>query len=65
MSETMDKPPDHFPELLYTIIIIIFLIFVLAMSHVHNDSLAAKGMEFVYIALGAMMQASTGGAKHV
>lgn len=60
---TVNKPADHFPEFLYTILVCILLGFVIFMSHVHNDSLAGKGMDFVYLILGALTQASTGGAK--
>ena len=61
-STTIDKPIDHFPEYLYTVIVLLLLSFVMFMSHVHNDSLAAKGMDFVYLILGALTQSSTGGA---
>ena len=60
---TATKPTDHFPEFLYTFIVLMLLSFVIFMSHVHNDSLAGKGMDFVYLILGALTQASTGGAK--
>lgn len=60
---TMAKPTDHFTELLYTLMVWTLLAFVIFMSHVHNDSLAAKGMDFVYLILGALTQASTGGIK--
>lgn len=60
---TVSKPIDHFPEFLYTLIIIVLLCFVIFMSHVHNDSLAAKGMDFVWAFIGALTQASTGGNK--
>ena len=59
---TVSKPIDHFPEYLYTLIVLMLLGFVIFMSHVHNDSLASKGMDFVYLILGALTQSSTGGA---
>lgn len=60
---TFTRPVDHFTELLYTVIVLLLLGFVIFMSHVHNDSLAGKGMDFVYLILGALTQASTGGVK--
>jgi len=56
---TVTRPDDHFNELLYVIVILGLMLFVTLMSHVHNDSLAAKGMDFIYIVLGALTQAST------
>ena len=60
---TDNKPSDHFTEVLYALLIVLLLSFVFTMSHVHNDSLAGKGMDFVYLILGALTQASTGGMK--
>ncbi len=60
---TVSAPTDHFPEYLYTLVVCLLLCFVIFMSHVHNDSLASKGMDFVYLILGALTQSSTGGAK--
>ena len=57
------RQADHFSEFLYSGLIWTLLGFVIFMSHVHNDSLAAKGMDFVYLILGALTQASTGGVK--
>lgn len=59
---TIEKPTDHFPEYSYMLVIAGLLGFVMFMSHVHNDSLAAKGMDFVYLILGALTQSSTGGS---
>lgn len=60
---TVTRPIDHFSEFLYTLIIVMLLSFVIFMGHVHNDSLASKGMDFVYLILGALTQASTGGPR--
>ena len=54
---------SHFTEILYVGVVVIFLAFTMFMSHIHNDSLASKGMDFAYIVLGALTQASTGGIK--
>jgi hypothetical protein len=60
---TVNKPTDHFTELLYCGLTMVLLGFVIFMGHVHNDSLAAKGMDFVYLILGALTQASRSGGK--
>lgn len=60
---TMTRPTDHFTELMYTAMIFGLLGFVVFMGHVHNDSLASKGMDFVWAFIGALTQASTGGVK--
>lgn len=60
---TVTKPTDHFAELMYVLCVVLFLVFVSLMQHVHNDSLASKGMDFVYIALGALVQSSQGSVK--
>ena len=62
---TVDKPAahDHFTEILYACVIVGLMGFVAFMSHVHNDSLAGKGMDFMLIIIGALTQASTGGIK--
>ena len=60
---TVTRPIDHFAEFMYVLCVVLFLVFVGIMQHVHNDSLASKGMDFVYIALGALVQSSQSGAK--
>jgi hypothetical protein len=37
---------SHFSEILLFILMLSMLEFVVFMGHVHNDSLASKGMEF-------------------
>jgi len=60
---TVNKPTDHFNEGLYVACIICLLLFVVFMGHVHNDSLASKGMDFILIFIGALTNASMGGNK--
>ena len=62
-SITVNKPSDHFTEVTYVLLVCLLLGFVIFMGHVHNDSLASKGMDFVYLILGALTQASRGGSK--
>jgi hypothetical protein len=57
---TVNKPTDHFNEVLYVSCILALLGFVIFMGHVHNDSLASKGMDFILIFIGALTNASTG-----
>ncbi len=47
--------PSHFSEILLFILLLCMLGFVLLMGHVHNDSLASKGMEFAGQALAALL----------
>ena len=60
---TVNKPADHFTEVLYAVCILFLLGFVFAQGHVHNDSLASKGMDFILIFIGALTNASMGGNK--
>jgi hypothetical protein len=46
---------SHFSEMLLFILMISMLGFVVFMGHVHNDSLASKGMEFAGQALAALL----------
>jgi len=46
---------DHFSELLLFITLMAMLGFSVFMSHIHNDSLASKGMEFGGQALAALL----------
>lgn len=62
-SITVNKPSDHFTEVAYVICIIVLLGFVFVQGHVHNDSLASKGMDFILIFIGALTNASRGGGK--
>jgi hypothetical protein len=57
---SVNKPTDHFNETLYVACILALLGFVIFMGHVHNDSLASKGMDFILIFIGALTNASTG-----
>ena len=45
----------HFSELLLTLVLAMMFGFVVFMGHVHNDSLASKGMEFVGQVLAALL----------
>jgi hypothetical protein len=49
-----DTLKDHTLELLFVVVLVMLLSFVAMMQHVHNDSLASKGMDFVYGDLGAL-----------
>lgn len=60
---SVNKPADHFTEVMYAVCIVCLLGFVIFMGHVHNDSLASKGMDFILIFIGAMTNASMGGNK--
>lgn len=62
-SVTVNKPTDHFTEIVYAVCMLILLGFVMQQGHVHNDSLASKGMDFILIFIGALTNASTGGNK--
>lgn len=46
---------SHFSEILLFILMLSMLGFVVFMGHVHNDSLASKGMEFAGQALAALL----------
>lgn len=46
---------SHFSELLLFLVLILMLGFTIAMSHIHNDSLASKGTEFAGQALAALL----------
>lgn len=60
---TVNKPADHFTEGMYVVCIILLLGFVFIQGHVHNDSLASKGMDFILIFIGALTNASRGSGK--
>lgn len=47
--------PSHFSEIVLVCVLILMLSFVVFMGHVHNDSLASKGMEFTGQALAALL----------
>lgn len=46
---------SHFSEIILVLVLCLMLGFVVAMGHVHNDSLAAKGMELTGQALAALL----------
>lgn len=46
---------SHFSEIVLVLVLMLMLGFVGGMSHVHNDSLAAKGMELTGQALAALL----------
>ena len=46
---------SHFSEIVLVCVLVLLLIFVVGMGHVHNDSLASKGMEFAGQALAALL----------
>lgn len=46
---------EHFSEMLLYITLCLLVGFVIFMGHVHNDSLASKGMEFVGQVLAALL----------
>ena len=46
---------DHFSEIVLFLVLLLMLGFVTLMGHVHNDSLASKGTEFVGQALAALL----------
>lgn len=46
---------SHFSEMVLVIVLCLMLGFVVFMGHVHNDSLASKGMEFTGQALAALL----------
>lgn len=46
---------SHFSEILLCVVLMLMLGFTVSMSHVHNDSLASKGMEFAGQALAALL----------
>jgi len=48
---------DHFTELLLVVLFVLVLFFVVYMSHIHNDQLANKLMEFDSGVLGALFLA--------
>lgn len=60
---TVNKPADHYTEVIYVVCIAVLLGFVVLQGHVHNDSLASKGMDFILIFIGALTNASMGGSK--
>ena len=47
--------PSHFSEIVLCFVLCLMLGFVVFMGHVHNDSLASKGMEFTGQALAALL----------
>jgi hypothetical protein len=47
--------PSHFSEIVLCFVLCLMLGFVIAMGHVHNDSLASKGMELTGQALAALL----------
>lgn len=46
---------EHFSEIMLFFVLILTLGFVVFMGHVHNDSLASKGMEFVGQVIAALL----------
>lgn len=54
---------DHFSEILLFTVLMLLLVFVVFMGHVHNDSLANKGTEFVGQALAAILTLMVAGRK--
>ena len=46
---------EHFSEVMLVVVLAGMLCFTVTMSHVHNDSLASKGMEFAGQALAALL----------
>ncbi len=56
---------DHFTELLLVALFVGVLFFVVYMSHIHNDQLANKLMEFDSGVLGALFLAMRTTAKPV
>ena len=53
----------HFSELMLLAVLITMLGFVTFMSHVHNDSLASKGVEFTGQALAALLTLMVAGKQ--
>ncbi len=45
----------HFSELALLVVLVLLLLFVVFQGHVHNDSLATKGMEFAGQGLAALL----------
>ena len=61
---TFNAPDPHEKELRYLFAALLLLLtFVALWSHVHNDSLASKGMEYVGQVLGAMFYAMNKSAR--
>jgi hypothetical protein len=60
---TVNKPSDHFSELLYVGVIVLLLSFITLMSKWHNDSMVSEAGKWVFLLIGALTQASTGGVK--
>lgn len=55
---------SHFQDLLLYAALILLLGFVVFMSHVHNDSLASKGVEFVGQVLAAILTVTVSASKN-
>ena len=47
--------PSHFSEIMLVLVLCVMLGFTVLMGHVHNDSLASKGMEFAGQSLAALL----------
>jgi hypothetical protein len=54
---------EHFSELMLMAVLLMMLGFVVFMGHVHNDSLASKGVEFAGQALAALLTLMVAGRK--
>ena len=54
---------EHFSEVMLLVVLALMLGFVVFMGHVHNDSLASKGVEFVGQVLAALLTLMVAGRK--
>jgi hypothetical protein len=53
-NDMPQSPRSERIEFALIFVLVLLLIFVVWMSHTHNDSLAAKGSDFIYGDLGAL-----------